>query len=255
MKKDVKSRFFKENGLIVITRKEKIVLVIKSVLVVFVMNYFFYRSVWAMIPLAAVGAFYFKLETEALIAKKKLQVKEQFRELLHLVSNSQRAGYSVENAFVTGYGDMKILYGQESVICKILKRIRIAYENRKPLAAVWEEIGEELKVEEIREFARVYYISGEKSGNVAVVMEKTASQIAEKMDTEKEIQVMLSEKRLEQKIMNLMPFLIMAYIMLSSPGYFNGLYGTVTGVVIMSICLGIYLLSYRASLKIVDIHL
>ena len=69
MKKGVKNRFFKENGLIVITRKEKIVLVIKSVLVVFVMNYFFYRSVWAMIPLAAVGAFYFKLETEALIAK------------------------------------------------------------------------------------------------------------------------------------------------------------------------------------------
>ena len=159
--------------------------------------------------------------------------------------------FDIEKSFPS----MKILYGQESVICKILKRIRIAYENRKPLAAVWEEIGEELKVEEIREFARVYYISGEKSGNVAVVMEKTASQIAEKMDTEKEIQVMLSEKRLEQKIMNLMPFLIMAYIMLSSPGYFNGLYGTVTGVVIMSICLGIYLLSYRASLKIVDIHL
>ncbi len=255
MKKSVKSWFIRENELMVITRKEKIVLVIKSVLVVFAMNYFFYRSFWAMIPLAVIGIFYFKLEADALIAKKRLHVKEQFRELLHFVSNSQRAGYSVENAFLDGYGDMKILYGQESVICKILKRIRIAYENRKSLAAVWENIGEELEVEEIREFARVYYISGEKSGNVAVVMEKTASQIAEKMDAEKEIQVMLSEKRLEQKIMNLMPFLIMAYIMVSSPGYFDALYGTASGMIVMTICLGIYLASYRASLRIVDIHL
>lgn len=255
MKRKGKTLPYKEKELIPVTKEEKIVLAMKSILVVGMLNYFFYRSLWAVVPLLAVGLLFFKIERENLTTKKRLAVKEQFRELLHLVSNSQRAGYSVENAFLEGYKDMQMLYGEESSVCCMLKRIRIAYENRKPLAPVWESIGEEAGIAEIKEFARVYRISGEKSGNVSSVMEKTALLISEKMDTEKEIQVMLSEKQLEQKIMNLMPFLIMAYIMVSSPGYFDALYGTISGTVIMTVCLGIYLLAYRASLKIVDIKL
>lgn len=238
-----------------VTNHEKWMLVVKSILVVLLLDWFFYRSFIAILPLLPVGIKYFQLEKAALIRKKQEGAKEQFKELLLLVSGGQKAGYSADNAFLSSYGEMQSLYGKESSICRMLQVIRIAKENRRSLAEAWYEIGEKTGIREICEFAGIYEISYQSSGNVADIMERTAGIIVEKMDTEKEILVLLGAKRLEQKIMNAMPFLIMLYIMVTSPGYFSELYHTITGVIIMSICLGIYLLSYWASLKIIDISL
>ena len=90
---------------------------------------------------------------------------------------------------------------------------------------------------------------------MASIMEKTAAIIVHKIETDKEIRILLSAKRLEQKIMNLMPFLIMAYISLTSPGYFKGLYHCASGVMLMSICLLVYLAAYVMSIRIVSIEI
>ena len=90
---------------------------------------------------------------------------------------------------------------------------------------------------------------------MSAVMEKTAEIIIQKMETKKEIRVLLSAKVLEQKIMNAMPFLIMFYINITSPGYFAGMYHTLWGAVIMSVFLCGYLAAYVLSYKIVSIEL
>lgn len=255
MKKSLRYKMIDPMIFLPVTEREKWTLAIKSALVIVLLDYFFYRSLIAVILLLPVGIKYFQLEKEALIRKKQEEAKEQFKELLLLVSGGQKAGYSADNAFLSSYGEMQNLYGEESSICRMLKAIRIAKENRRSLAEVWYEIGEKTGIREICEFADIYGIAYQRSGNVADIMERTAGVIVEKMDTEKEIAVLLGAKRLEQKIMNAMPFLIMLYIMITSPGYFSKLYHTITGVIIMSICLAIYLLSYRASLKIIAISL
>ena len=244
-----------EAGIFIIESKRKRILYLKTLLVVLMLDYFFYRSLIAIFPLSYIGYKYFRLEELLLKEKKKEELKEQFKEMLLLVSKAQQAGYSVDNAFLACLPEMQELYGKESGICKILHMIRFAKENRKPLPEMWHKIGNITQIAEIREFAGVYGISQEKSGNMSGAMERTAEILADKMETEKEIAVLLSAKRLEQRIMNLMPFFIMFYMMVTSPGYFNGLYHTVGGVLIMSVCLGIYLAAYRASLKIVDIRL
>ncbi|MBQ8596623.1 MAG: hypothetical protein IJ409_02420 [Lachnospiraceae bacterium] len=238
-----------------ITQKEKRFLYIKTILVVLILDYFFFQSLLALLPLSYIGLKYFQLEKRLLVEKKREQVREQFKELLLLVSKGQKAGYSADNAFLSAYPEMQELYGAESSICEMLQMIRTAKENRKPLPEVWHRIGEITEIREITEFAGVYGISHEKSGNVAGVMEKTAEIIASKIETEKEIAVLFSAKRLEQRIMNVMPFFIMFYMAVTSPGYFDGLYHTSVGLVIMSVCLGIYLAAYRVSWKIADIRL
>lgn len=254
MKKNSKGQMSQLSELLPVSKKEKRFLHIKSIFVVLILDYFFYQSVIAILPLSYVGYKYFRIEEKLLKEKKKEEAKEQFKEMLLLVSNGQRAGYSVENAFLASYPEMKELYGEGSAICKMLKMIQTAKENKKSLAEVWYAIGEATKISEITEFSKVYGISHQKSGNVARVMEKTAEIIVDKIVTEKEVTVLLSAKRLEQRIMNVMPFFIMLYIMVTSPGYFDGLYHTPVGALLMSICMAVYLLAYNATLKIVDIN-
>ena len=54
--------------------------------------------------------------------------------------------------------------------------------------------------------------------------------------------------------MNLIPFLIMAYLQLTSAGFFDVLYGNPAGIVIMTGCLAVYLAAFLLSEKIVDIE-
>lgn len=238
-----------------ISGTENVLLLGKSVAMMCVVNYFFYRSVWAMLPISFIGVMYYRMEKEALLLKKKDETREQFKELMLLVSTGQKAGYSAENAFLSSYKDMQHLYGEDSNICKMLRILKTGRENNVDFSALWHQMGSQSDIPEIQEFASVYEIASKSSGNMAVVMEKTAGIIVRKLETEKEIEVLLSARKLEQKIMNSMPFLIMLYINITSPGYFDKLYHSFAGAAVMTLCLTIYLGAYVLSRKIAFVEL
>ncbi len=244
----------KRKTLLEITPGEKMLITFKSICLMGILNYFFYRSVWAAPALLLPGIMYFRMERETLLAQKRENAREQFKELMLLASTGQKAGYSAENAFLASYGDMELLYGRNSAVCKMLHALKVGRENHADFSGLWYKIGEKAEIAEIQEFAIVYGISSASSGNAAAVMEKTAGMIIQKIETEKEIEVMISARRLEQKIMNTMPFLIMLYINITSPGYFDGLYHSFEGAAVMTFCLSLYLAAYLISRKIAAIE-
>ncbi len=241
--------------LLFLSPSEKRYLAGKSIIVVFILNYFFYQSLWAFLPLSGIGFLYFQLERKLLLDKKKETVREQFKELMLLVSTSQRAGFSAENSFISSFNDLEALYGKDSSICQIIMMLKSGRENNIAFSKLWRQIGESLNIEEIREFSQVYEISQNSSGNMASVMDKTADIIIRKIETEKEIAVLLSARKLEQKIMNIMPFAIMLYISMTSPGYFQGLYHSLQGVLVMSVCLLVYVGAYILSIRMISIEI
>ena len=89
-----------------------------------VLAFFFYRSLWAVLPLSGVGVLCFC----SLRRKKQQRLQEelvaQFRESILAVATSLQAGYSAENAFVDCYQDMALLYGEGSLICVELKLMK-----------------------------------------------------------------------------------------------------------------------------------
>lgn len=240
-----------KNCLITLTFKEKILLFIKAFLVVCIVDYFFYRELVMLFPLCLVGAGYYRTEKELLFIQKRGEARDQFKELMLLVSTGQKVGYSAENAFLSSYQDMRNLYGSKSSVCRMLKILQTGRENNIDFSVLWHQIGNQTQITEIQEFASVYEISGKRSGNMAAVMEKTAGIIIKKAETEKEIEVLLCARKLEQKIMNAMPFLIVFYINITSPGYFDGLYHCLGGKLIMTICLAVYITAYILSQKMI----
>ncbi len=255
MWKKLKRQGGKKESFFELSSAEKRMLLLKSMLVILGLDYFFYQSIWALAPLLGVGAVYYEMERHVIYQKKKEAAREQFKELLLLASVGQKAGYSAENAFLSSYSDMKALFGEKSSICRMINILRSGKENNRAFFQMWSQLGSQMEIEEITEFAQVYEIAHKSSGNIAAIMEKTAEIIIHRIETEKEIAVLLSGKRLEQKIMNVMPFLIMLYISITSPGYFRGLYHSLPGVVIMSICLIFYLIAYGLSVRISSIEI
>ncbi|MDE5908712.1 MAG: hypothetical protein K2H52_08255 [Lachnospiraceae bacterium] len=227
----------------------------KTLLVTLFLDYFFYRSFWAFLPLCGIGAGYYQLEKRVRCQKKKEAAREEFKELMLTAATGQKAGYSAENAFLSSYQDMKGLFGEDSSVCRILRFLKSGRENNTSFSVLWMQMGNQIDLEEITEFAQVYEISQRSSGNMAAVMEKTADIIIQKIETEKEIAVLISARRLEQKIMNIMPFAIMSYINITSPFYFQDLYHSFAGALIMSFCLFVYICAYVLSVHMISIEI
>lgn len=76
-----------------------------------------------------------------------------------------------------------------------------------------------------------------------------------KIRIQEEILTATASRRMEQKIMSAIPILIVVYIELTSPGFFEILYSTMGGRILMTICLGIYLVSCQLAKSFLEIEI
>lgn len=226
------------------TWNEIVVEGIKAAMVVIFLAYFFYRSVWAVLPLSIVGILFFRGECKKKLAKCREELGIQFRECILSVVTSMKAGYAVENAFVESRKDMKLLYGEDSLIYEELEGIRRGLVVNITLEEMLFSLGERSDNEHILQFAQVFAIAKRGGGNLSEIMQSTVNLIGQRIDAKREIQTVLSGRKMEQNVMKGMPFAILLYIGISYPGYFDDLYHNLQGIVIMTVCLVIYLAAY-----------
>lgn len=202
---------------------------------------FFYRSLWACIPLAPLGWVCFRM----LQKKKKKRtgeiLAEQFRECILSVSSSLQAGYSAENAFLECGEDMRLLYGEKALICQELGFIRRGLQLNISLEELLRDFAERSDCPEIEQFAQIFSLAKRNGGNMAAVIKSSATLIGKRIEIRRELQTLLAGKRMELNIMKGMPFAILLYVSFGTPGYFDALYHNLTGAAIMTACLAVYL--------------
>ena len=85
------------------------------------------------------------------------------------------------------------------------------------------------------------------------IMGDTVERIRQKMDVEREIETVVTAKKMEQRIMDVVPFGIVFYVCITSPEFLSPLYGNLPGVCVMTLCLVGYVAALVLSEKILDI--
>lgn len=234
--------------------KEHVWYISEGMMIVAAISYFFYRSWVACVGLAPVLLLFLREKKKELAKKQRMELGIQFKDLILAVAANQKAGYSIENAFRESYRDMAMLYGEEEIICAELKYIIVGLDNNIVLEKLLYSLGMRSNLPDIVQFADVFLIAKRSGGNMTEILAKTAAVIEQKAETDKEIQLMISAKKMEQRIMNMVPFLIIFYVGSTSKGFFDVLYHNLIGVIIMTVCLGFYIAAYLLSRRIVDIE-
>jgi len=217
--------------------------------------YFFYRDKLAVLALWPLFIFYWKGKKVELAQKRKNLLKVQFGECLLSVSTALKAGYSAENAFRQSLSDMVMMFQENSLIVKELKVILKGLENHRNLEDLLDDLAFRSGIEEIQEFSQVFRITKRNGGNMTQVMGETSFMLNQSLEIDRQIQIIISGKKLEQKIMNIVPFFILLYVSFTSPGFFDVLYHNFLGVIIMTCALVVYLAAYRMANKIVEIRI
>lgn len=218
-------------------------------------SYIFYRS-WLMFCLfLPVGFCYPFYKRKGLKEQRKEMLRVQFKEAIRLLASSLRAGYSVENAFAACLQELEELYGRDGMITKEFSYIAGQLRMNRTVEQLLMDFAKRSDLDEIQNFAEIFAVSKRSRGELVSVVNHAVHVISDKIQVREEIVTMTAEKKLEQKIMNLMPFFIVLYIDLSFPGFFSQMYQTAAGRIVMTVCLGVYLLSCMLSAWIMRIEI
>lgn len=234
--------------------KEWALALLEGMSLVAVIGYFFYRSWFACLFLLPVFGLFMREKKKDLAKKRRQELSLQFKDLVLALSANVKAGYSIENALRESYRDVELLYGADSPICFEVRHMLRGLENNVILEKLLYDLGIRSRLPDIMQFADVFLIAKRSGGNLTEILEKTAGVIEQKIETDKEIQLMIGARKMEQKIMNMVPFLIIFYIGTTSRGFFDVLYHNIVGVAVMTVCLLFYGAAYLLSKKIVEIE-
>lgn len=258
MLKNLKQQEYRRIGIdygnYILSGREWLLYSAEAIMIVAVIGYFFYRSVLACMLLSPISVIFLKEKKKELAKTRRQELNVQFKDAVLSVSANQKAGYSVENAFREAYREMVMLHGSESCICREISHIAKGLDNNITLEKLLYDFGVRSHVPDIMQFADVFMIAKRSGGNMTEILSETADTIEQKIAVDKEIQVLVSAKKMEQKIMNMVPFLIIIYIGMTSKGFFDVLYHNLTGILIMTVCLIVYLTAFMISKRLVEIE-
>ena len=209
---------------------------------------------WVLLIAALPGIIpWLKKMREKKAEERRKQLSYDFREALDSLAVSLKAGYSVENAFPSAARDLAAIIGSDAPMTKELFYIAKQSRLSVPVESLIMDFARRSKVEDIRNFAAVFTAAKRTGGNMPSIIRSAADSIGGRIDVAREIETSLAAKRMEQKIMTVMPCGIILYMRLASPGFLDMMYQTLAGAAVMTGCLLAYGAAVIWSIKIVDI--
>lgn len=186
--------------------------------------------------------------------KRAYELKKQFLDGIRLMETALQAGYSPENSLGEAVKELKKVYESEAFIIQEFQQIAVQIAVSRNLESLLMDFGIRSGIDDIQSFAEVFMIAKRTGGDLLAIIRNTISCIQQKQETMLEIETCLAGKVMEQKIMSLIPLMILAYINLASPEFLDVMYKNLTGNIIMGICLAAYGAAYLWGRKIVNIE-
>ena len=236
-----------------ITFKERTKAGMKTAGMIGITAWLYYRRVWAVIFLILPGIWLYREFLEEESKKKEQEFQKQFREMIQTLSSALNTGYSVENAFYETQKELKIQYPEEARISRELLLITRKLRMHIPVEQVLEEFAERVPSEDVKSFVTVFVTAKKSGGDMIGIIRNTTSQIGDKIEVKREIDTLLAAKKYEFQIMSMVPYGIIAYMSLSFSDFMEELYGNVTGIGVMTLCLGIYVGAYYLGVRLLSI--
>lgn len=223
--------------------RDYFVVILISIVSCLTISYLFYQKLFLAIFLFPYGIYYTRIYKEKKVINRKLQLNIQFRDAIQAVSSALEAGYSMENAIRSAIVDLESMYDKDALILIEFRRITALIQNNTSVEEAMEQFANRTKIEDILCFSEVFHAAKRSGGDLVKIIRATSKVISEKIEVHREIETLITAKKLETQIMKIMPFAILTFLLVSNPSYLSPLYHNLFGICFMTVmlifCLGI----------------
>ena len=177
----------------------------------------------------------------------------QFRDMMESLSASYSAGKNTQGAFLDACGDLIGIYGEKADIVRELSLIVDGIYNGQNVEEMLSNFAARSHLDDIESFATIFEVTNRYGGDMRRVVGETREIINDKIETELEIQTLLTANKNDLNIMIIMPVLIM--LMLNGMGNMSIVQNTPLNVCVKIGALALFGVAYYMGRKIVDIKI
>lgn len=216
----------------------------EALVLILLVSYLFYHSLFAAVLIVPFYPIFLKIQAQQLLRQQKQELCQQFKETIFSVAAALNAGYSIENAWREAKTEMEQLFGKNALMVQELQHILAHLSMNVPLEELLYDFAKRSDMEDVSSFCQVFFFAKRSGGDFIGIIHATTARIGQKIELQRQLEADLAARRLESRIMNVVPLVILLYLNVTSPGYFDILYGNLSGICIMSVCLIIYLAAY-----------
>lgn len=214
----------------------------------------FYSDLRMSIFLIPIGVIWYRNLLRELEQKKIRQFEQQFQNALQSLQAQLNVGYSMENGIKEVQRELKLLYSVKTVIVREFTYMTRQLNLNISAEQVWTEFAERVGLSQVDGFVTVFVQAKRSGGDSISIIRNAVNHMRERAEIQREIETIIAAKKLEFRIMTLIPFGIIAYMRVSFPEFMNVLYGNLLGKCFMSICLIVYLAAWKLGQNIVEIE-
>lgn len=240
----------------VMSVRGKVFCIAVAAAVIYVAAFIFYRSHVFSLLLTPLSLLYPRIRTGELLLKRKKTLNLQFKDLLYSLSSSLAAGRSMENSFREALRDLSVLYpGPDEYIILETEYMARRLEMNETVEVVLADFACRARLEDICNFSDVFQICKRTGGNIVEVIRNTSGIISDKIEIRQEIDMLLAERKFEQKVLNIVPVLMILLLSASAADYMEPVFSTVAGRLVMTAAIGLLAAAYFISGKIIDIKI
>ena len=177
--------------------------------------------------------------------RRKRELLGQFRDLLFSLSASFSTGRHMEEAMEEALVNLQEIYGPKVLlVCELSGMLRKMRQTGQADISVWEDFAARSHLSDIMDFTQVFRAVRETGGDLVFAVNKAAAVIGDKIAVEGEIKTMISQKKLEGRLITAMPVFIVLFLQMTSPDYLEVMYGTFAGRILMTLALSATVLAY-----------
>ncbi len=238
------------------SEREKLIFYGAGYACVFCAVYLFYHSFAAAAVSGVLVRFVRPAAEDMMAGRRKARLESQFKDLLYSLSASVSAGRQMAQAIVEAEDDLKLMYDETEPIMMELGHMRVnIVENKESDKVLLQDLAVRSHSEDINNFVQVYITCRNKGGDLESIIGHAAGVITDKMNIEKEIKVITSQKKTEGRIVAIMPFVMLAIMNVFSYSYISPLYETLIGRIVMTaafitVCIGIYMMERLSHIEV-----
>ena len=237
-----------------IRKREYLRAFLQGIMIILAVSYLFYGTWICAILFSPYLIRYISSWEKQTIKKRQQTFRFQFKEAIQSLSAGLNVGYSVENALREACKALKGMYRKDEMILRELTYMVRQLQMNVTAESALQGFAARTEDEDVQTFVTVFNLAKRSGGDTLEIIRSAVRQMGEKIDVEREVQTVISAKKMEFRIMTAIPFAMIVYLRMGFPELLGVLYGNLAGIVIMSVCLIIYLLAYEMGKKIVEIE-
>lgn len=208
----------------------------EGIVIVCVAAYIFYENILMAFILSPYVYLHYKQRKKERAKKDNNEFCRKFRDGIMSVSFALNVGYSIENAFIQAVEELELIYGRDSDITIKFRYIVVRLGQNENIEDIFMDFAEESKVEDIIYFAEIFRYAKRSGGDLISIIRNTTQIIQQKEEVLSEIDTIISGKRMEQRVMSIIPAAIVVYLKFTAAEFIQPLYGNMYGAVIMTVC-------------------